>query len=174
MPTGIPLLAVLLDRDGVLIEDSHFPINPADIRWSPGAIALVRQLNERGVLVGVATNQSGVARGFFDEPAVKRFHGWMQEQLRQHGAWIDRFEYCPHHPSEGQGTYRQRCACRKPASGMLSALLKQFQVPANRALMVGDRPSDAEAARRAGVAYLRFEGGNLLAAVDAAGWLAGT
>lgn len=171
MPTSVPLLAVLFDRDGVLIEDTNFPINPIDLRWTPGAIDLIRHLNGRGIKVGVATNQSGVARGLFDEAAVQRFHGWMQDQLKTCGAWVDRFEYCPHHPTEGHGPYRMACGCRKPAPGMLTALLAHFEVPASRALMVGDRPTDVEAAERAGVAALRFAGGNLMAAVQAAGWL---
>ncbi len=157
----------------MLIQDTHFPTKASDLRWNPGAVELVHLLIQRGIKVGVATNQSGVARGYFYEPSVQRFHGWMQDQLRAQGAWIDHFEYCPHHPTDGQVPYLTACECRKPAPGMLRAILERFQVPAARALMVGDRVNDLQAADRAGMASLLFGGGNVLEVVQSAGWLGG-
>jgi D-glycero-D-manno-heptose 1,7-bisphosphate phosphatase len=171
MPVPLPLQAVIFDRDGVLIHDTHFPIRPGDLRWMPGAIELVASLNRQGVKVGVATNQSGVARGYFDEDAVQRFHDLMQDQLEPHKARVDRFEYCPHHPSEGATPYRTQCACRKPEPGMLLSLAGSLGVDPSNALVIGDRPSDLEAAKRAGMAAMHFTGGNLMQAVQQSGWL---
>jgi D-glycero-D-manno-heptose 1,7-bisphosphate phosphatase len=156
-----PYLAVIFDQDGVLIEDTHFPIRTRDLRWTPGAIELVAALNRVGVKVGVATNQSGVARGYFDEAAVVGFHNLMQSQLHAAGAHIDAFAYCPHHPTEGQGKYRVTCECRKPRPGMLKHLLEKLEVSAGEALMIGDRATDLESARHAGMRGLLFSGGNL-------------
>lgn len=139
----------------------------------PGAIELVARLNSQGVMVGVATNQSGVARGYFDEDAVRGFHDLMQEQLRPHGAHIDRFEYCPHHPSQGSPPYLTLCNCRKPEAGMLLTLADLFGIEPRDAVVIGDRTSDLEAAKRAGMASMQFAGGDLLEAVLRAGWLDG-
>ena len=130
--------------------------------WVPGALAAVRLATERGWLVFVVTNQSGVARGFYDEAAVQALHGWMAEQVRHAGGLVHDVRYCPHHPQAPLPRYRQDCRCRKPKPGMILDLLDARGLDAGRCLMVGDQPTDMVAAAAAGVAGCLFPGGNLL------------
>lgn len=158
--------AVFFDRDGTLNEDRGYVSRPADFAWTEGAPDAVRLLNDRGYLVFVVTNQSGVARGLHEEGDVKRLHGWMNGELRRRGAHIDAFRYCPHHPDAEQADYRTDCNCRKPGPGMIRDLLHSWPVDAERSLLVGDQPRDLEAARRAGIRGKRYRGGSLCELVD--------
>jgi len=164
------ILAVIFDRDGVLIEDRHYAINPAEIRWTPGVRGLLELLKSRGVRTFVATNQSGIARGYFCAADVERFHLAMRKQLGTHGLDFDGVEYCPHHPTAGQGSWTKDCDCRKPKPGMIRKLLSENNINPEHALMIGDRDVDMTAAANAGVAGMLFNGGDLLKAFIDAGW----
>jgi D-glycero-D-manno-heptose 1,7-bisphosphate phosphatase len=153
--------AAFLDRDGVLIEDDGYPHDPARIRWMPGAPQAVAALNRAGYRVFVVTNQSGVARGYYPEAAVPALHAWMNEHLAKAGAHIDAFEYCPHHPQAPLAAFRQQCACRKPAPGMILALMARYPVRRAGSFMVGDRATDIAAASAAGLPGHLFPGGRL-------------
>jgi D-glycero-D-manno-heptose 1,7-bisphosphate phosphatase len=113
-------------------------------------------------LVGVATNQAGVARGYFHEADVVALHQWMSQALAEQGARIDAFAFCPHHPQGVVLAYRRDCDCRKPAPGMIQRLLGLFDVEPRFAAMIGDKDSDLEAARAAGVEAVRFTEGSLM------------
>jgi D-glycero-D-manno-heptose 1,7-bisphosphate phosphatase len=153
--------AVFFDRDGVLNEDLGFVHKPADLRWIPGAQDAVLWLNQQGYLVFVATNQSGIAHGYFGTAEVEHLHGWMQGELKAIGAHIDQFAYCPHHPEAPLSAYRRTCACRKPSPGMILDLLAGWPVDPGRSLLIGDQPRDLAAAEAAGIAAARYSGGNL-------------
>jgi D-glycero-D-manno-heptose 1,7-bisphosphate phosphatase len=144
--------AVFLDRDGTLNEDTGYVHRVEEFRWLPGAIAAVRRLNAAGYYVFVVTNQSGVARGLFDEAAVRDLHAWMNEELRRAGAHIDDMRYCPHHPDAAVAVYRVTCACRKPAPGMILDLMRSWPVIAKASIAIGDKERDAAAGRAAGIA----------------------
>ena len=152
MPALRPQPAIFLDRDGTLNHDSGYVYRIADFHWLPGAVNAVRALNARGYYVFVVTNQSGVARGLYDEAAVHDLHDWMNGELRAAGAQIDDFRYCPHHPDASIAAYRAVCSCRKPAAGMLLDLMKAWPVLREGSIMIGDRESDAAAGTAAGIA----------------------
>ena len=96
--TDTPRPAAFLDRDGVLNVDHGYVYRPEQLEWIAGAREAVRLFNSAGYYVFVKSNQSGVARGFYDEAAVKSFHAHMQDGLSAQGAHIDAFYFCPHHP----------------------------------------------------------------------------
>lgn len=153
--------AAFFDRDGVLNVDTGYVYRPEDVEWVPGAAEAISQLNAAGYYVFVVTNQSGVARAYYGEEDVKRLHCWMSAALARHGARIDAFYYCPHHPEGCVEKYRLSCACRKPQAGMLLQAAREWDVDLARSFLVGDRPSDVQAAQAAAVEGLLFTGGNL-------------
>ena len=154
--------AVFLDRDGVLNEDLGYVHRPEDLRWIPGARAAVRRINERGLKVIVVTNQSGVARGMFDREAVERFHAAMQAELAEAGARIDAFYDAPFHPEATVEAFRHPDhPDRKPNPGMILRAIAEHGLDPARSLLIGDKASDLEAARRAGVPARLFTGGDL-------------
>jgi D-glycero-D-manno-heptose 1,7-bisphosphate phosphatase len=156
----------ILDRDGVLNLDLAYVHRPDQLLLVDGAAGAVRRLNDAGWAVAVVTNQSGVARGLYDEAAVGRFHAAMDVALAAFGAHVDAWYYCPFHPDAVVPAYRHADhPDRKPNPGMLLRALADFAVPAERAFLIGDRASDIEAARRARVRGYLFEGGDLDALV---------
>lgn len=154
--------AVFFDRDGVLNSDTGYAYLPEHITWIDGAIDAIKLANQHGYMVCVVTNQSGIARGLYTEQDVVRLHAWMQQYCLAHGAIIHGFAFCPHHPTEGQGEYKRHCDCRKPAPGMLLSLAKTHTIDMPRSMMIGDKETDMQAARAAGIEGYRFESGNLL------------
>ncbi len=157
---------MIFDRDGVLNEDVAYAYRPDQIRWVEGAMAAVRAVNDAGLYAFVATNQSGVARGYYTEADVVALHDWMNAELgRLAGAHIDAFVYSPFHPEGALEAYRRDSACRKPKPGMILELLARFPVDPARTVMIGDNHTDVAAALAAGVEGFLFEGGSVLAAL---------
>jgi len=142
--------AVFLDRDGTINEEVGHMDSLDKLRILAPSFEAVRLINQSGMKAVVITNQSGVAKGLFDEELVRQANARIQSLLRERGAHIDRFYYCPHHPTEGQGRYLQVCDCRKPGAGMLIRAAKQMNIDLGRSYMIGDMVKDMEAARRAG------------------------
>ena len=142
--------AVFLDRDGTINEEVGYLDRLEKLRIYPEAFDAILLINQSGMKAVVISNQSGVARGYFDEAFVATVHERIQELLKEHGARIDRFYHCPHHPTEGMGAYRMACACRKPEAGMLIRAAQEMGIDLARSYMVGDMPKDIEAAGKAG------------------------
>ena len=153
--------AVFLDRDGVLNRDHGYVGDRARFEWLPGAMDGVRAANQRGALVFIVTNQSGVGRGLYDEAAVLALHREIDRDLGAIGAHIDDMRFCPHLPNAPVEAYRLACACRKPEPGMILDLLRAWPVDPGRSVLIGDKASDMEAARRAGIRGILYGGGLL-------------
>ena len=151
---------VLVDRDGTIIEDVPYLSGLSDVRFLPGVIDAIRELNRRKIPVAVVTNQSGVARGLFSESFVRETHEYMNKMLGQEGAAIDAFFYCPHLPEAILPEYRRVCLCRKPEPGLLLDAMKQFGARHESTIMVGDMVRDMIAAQKAGVKGFMIQGGN--------------
>ncbi len=144
-------VAVFLDRDGLICRDVHYLRRPEDFELLPGAAEGIRRLNGLGVRVIVATNQSGIARGYFTEEDLRRIHERMERELGERGARVDAIYYCPHHPDEG-------CSCRKPRTGMLERAARDFGLDLRRCFIVGDRKLDLEAGKNAGCTKILVPG----------------
>jgi D,D-heptose 1,7-bisphosphate phosphatase len=153
--------AVFFDRDGVLNHDSGYTFEASKLRWIEGAREAVKAVNDAGCFAFVVTNQSGVARGFYEESHVLALHRWMADEMAVVGAHIDAFEYCPDHPDGTVEQYRRLNHRRKPGPGMITDLLARFPVEAEGSLLIGDKPSDLDAADAAGIKGHLFPGGNL-------------
>ena len=153
--------AVFFDRDGVLNHDSGYTFETHKLEWIEGAREAVKAVNDAGYFAFVITNQSGVARGYYDEHHVVALHRWMADQMALIGAHMDAFEYCPDHPDGTVARYCRISDRRKPAPGMINDLARRFPVDMTRSMVIGDKPSDIEAARAAGLPGHLFEGGNL-------------
>lgn len=153
--------AVFFDRDGVLNHDTGYTFEAVKLQWIEGAREAVKAVNDAGYFAFVVTNQSGVARGFYEERHVEALHRWMADEMAAIGAHIDAFEYCPDHPDGTVERYRRANSRRKPGPGMITDLLGRFPVNADASILIGDKPSDLEAARAAGLQGHLFPGGNL-------------
>ncbi|MEX0912782.1 MAG: HAD family hydrolase [Gemmatimonadota bacterium] len=129
--------AVFVDRDGTLIEDRHYLSDPDEVSLLPGAAAAVARLNRAGLPVVVVTNQSGLARGFFDEAAYHAVAGRLDELLQEHGARLDASYHCPHGPDTSPP-----CPCRKPASGLFERAAREHGLDLGRSYFIGDRLRD--------------------------------
>jgi D,D-heptose 1,7-bisphosphate phosphatase len=156
LPAKLTRPAAFLDRDGVLNRDIGYASSAASIEWVPGAKTLVKRLNDAGFFVFVVTNQAGIARGYYTATDVEALHDWMQNALRKAGAHIDAFYYCPHHPE-----FTGPCTCRKPEPGMITNALSDWPVNQAKSFLIGDKPTDIEAAQRAGVSGFQFLGGDV-------------
>lgn len=153
---------VIFDRDGVLIVDHGYVGDIDRLEWIPGARRAIRRLNRAGVAVAVASNQSGVARGFYDLAAVDTLHAALAADLAEDQAWIDAIAICPFLPDAPVAAFAHPDhPDRKPNPGMILRLIGELNLDPALTLVIGDKGSDLEAARRAGVAGLLFAGGDL-------------
>lgn len=137
--------AVFLDRDGTLNVEVNYLHRITDLELIPGAAQAIRRLNGAGYLVVVVTNQAGIARGFFDAAAVHQLHAHLAAVLASHGARVDAFYFCPHHPE-----FTAACACRKPEPGMLLRAADEHAIDLSRSWLVGDTIGDLGAGDAAG------------------------
>jgi D-glycero-D-manno-heptose 1,7-bisphosphate phosphatase len=172
VPASLTRGALFLDRDGVVNEDDGYVHRIDQVRWVPGAIETVRRANDQGLFVFIVTNQAGVARGYYDEADVKALHAAMQQVLRQAGAHVDDFRYCPHHLEGVRSGYAVACDWRKPEPGMIRDLAAKWPVDLGASLLIGDNETDVQAAVAAGVPGVLYQGGRLdetLASAEADG-----
>ncbi|HKO60566.1 MAG TPA: HAD family hydrolase [Pyrinomonadaceae bacterium] len=143
--------AVFIDRDGTLSEEVGYINHPERFRLFPYTAEAIKRLNDNGWLAIVTTNQAGVARGYFSEEMIQTVHKAMEEELAAAGARLDAIYYCAHHPSVGEPPYRFDCDCRKPKPGLITRAINDLKIDVANSWMVGDRYSDIELARNAGV-----------------------
>lgn len=139
------------DRDGTIIKDISYLDCLEKIEYFPSVLNLMRFLHKDEYLLFVITNQSGVARGFFDEDFVKKTHETMHTYLMNHGIMISAWYYCPHHPTEGIcKQYVKECFCRKPKAGMIFKAAAEWSLDLSKSLLFGDQKSDIDAGKSAG------------------------
>lgn len=140
-----------IDRDGVIIEERGYAYRIEDFAPLPGAVAALAGLQGAGYRLVVITNQSGIARGLYSEADYLAFSAHMEAQLRAEGVRLDAVEYCPHLPEATVARYRLDCDCRKPRPAMLQRAARGLDIDLAASVLVGDRRTDVEAGRAAGV-----------------------
>lgn len=142
---------VFLDRDGTINQEVTYLYRPEDLVILPGVPQALKLFRENGFRLAVVTNQAGIARGYYTVEQMHVLHGYLNEQLKRDGAWIDHFYYCPHHPLHGIGEYRKACRCRKPDTGMFEMAEKEYAIDKGRSWMIGDKRIDVEAGHNYGI-----------------------
>ncbi len=143
--------AAFLDRDGVINEDRGYLHRWEDFAFVPGVVEGMRRLQAAGYALVVVTNQSGIARGYYDEAALEKLHDRLRTSLAGQGVALAAIEYCPHLPQAAVERYAIECDCRKPAPGMILRAARTLDLDLAHSLLFGDKPSDIEAGTRAGV-----------------------
>jgi D-glycero-D-manno-heptose 1,7-bisphosphate phosphatase len=140
--------ALFLDRDGVINIDHGYVGRVEDFEFVEGILAFIKKAQERGYLPIIVTNQSGIGRGYYSSEDFEAVTRYMLQKMREQGIEIEREQvfHCPHAPEEA-------CVCRKPMPGMFEAAKKRFDIDMENSIMIGDKPSDIEAAKRAGVGH---------------------
>ena len=156
-----PRPALFLDRDGVINLDKGYVSRIEDFEWVDGAAETIASFNARGWFVFIVTNQSGIARNYYTEQDMQTLHDWMLGELSKAGARIDRIYHCPFHAEGEVAAYRQDSFDRKPKPGMLLRAMADFPVQKETSFLIGDKQTDIEAARAAGIAGFLFKGGDL-------------
>ena len=152
--------AVFLDKDGTLVEDLPYNVDPKKVRLTPGSVEGLKALHANGYRLIVVSNQSGVARGLFPESALAAVEHSVRRRLAAFGVPLAGFYYCPHHPEGSVARYAVACRCRKPAPGMLRRAAAHLGLDLAESWMVGDILDDIEAGRRAGCRTVLIDNGN--------------
>ena len=143
--------AVFLDRDGVINQDNGYVSEVDDFKFIEGVIEACVELQKKGYLLVVITNQSGIARGYFTEKQFNTLTEWMDWSMADRGVDLDGIYYCPHHSEEGQGEFKVDCECRKPKPGMLLNAIEDLNIDIANSILVGDKVSDLQAGIAVGV-----------------------
>jgi histidinol-phosphate phosphatase family protein len=151
---------VFLDKDGTLVEDVPYNVDPARVRLGPGAADGLAALHAAGYRLVVVSNQSGVARGLFPEAALRGVEDRLRELLKEIGVPLAGFYYCPHHPNGMVAEYARPCDCRKPAPGLLRRAAAELGLDLGRAWMVGHILDDVQAGRAAGCRTVLLDNGH--------------
>lgn len=159
-----PRRFVLLDRDGTINVERRYLSDPGQLSLLPGAAAGLRAMRELGLGIAVVTNQSGVARGLFDERRLAVIHDRLHELLGAAGVELDGIYVCPHGPDDG-------CPCRKPREGMVLAAARELDFRPEECFVIGDKPCDIELGRRIGAITMLVRTGH---GVETAATLAGS
>lgn len=151
--------ALFLDRDGVINVDHAYVYKKENFDFIDGIFELVAAAKRAGYLVVVVTNQAGIGRGYYTPEDFHILMDWVGEQFAANGGALDAVYYCPHHPQHGIGEYRQDSEDRKPGPGMLLRAARELDIDLARSVMIGDKASDVEAGKAAGLTNLYYFGG---------------
>lgn len=144
--------AVFIDRDGVINEERNYVHRVEDFIFLPGAIEAMQLLYDHDYALVVVTNQAGVAHGYYSENQVNELHNYMQSCFIDRGLKLSGIYYCPHHPLALKTAYKYDCECRKPKAGMIFKACKDLNLDASKSILVGDKISDIQAGKAAGIA----------------------
>ncbi len=144
---------LILDRDGIINVDTHYLSRIEDCVFVEGIFPLLQRFSADGFRLAIATNQSGIARGYFTEADFDRLMAWMRGEFAKHGITIDAIYHSPYHPTEGIGDYRRDSDCRKPKPGMFLQAIADLSLDPATSWAIGDSEHDMVAAQSAGIGH---------------------
>ncbi len=133
--------AIFIDRDGTLNKEVNYLDDPARLELLPRSIDAIIKINKSDYKAILITNQSGIARGYFPKERLSEIHDALNYMLDQKGAYLDGIYYCPHHPKD-------KCNCRKPASGMLDKVAAEHNISLSNSFVIGDKITDIYTAHK--------------------------
>jgi D-glycero-D-manno-heptose 1,7-bisphosphate phosphatase len=152
--------AIFIDKDGTMVEDVPYNINPDKIKLYPDVPLALRRLQDQGYKIVVVSNQSGIAYGYFDEAALDKVWTRISSLLENSDVKIDAYYYCPHHSNGKVQGLNIECECRKPQPGMLLKAASDLNIDLSQSWMIGDILNDVEAGNRAGCKTILINNGN--------------
>ena len=147
--------ALFLDRDGIINIDHGYVYKIEDFEFTEGIFDLVKLFTDAGYLIFVVTNQSGIGRGYYSEEDFTILTNWMIEEFKKQALKIEKVYYCPHSPED-------KCHCRKPQTGMIEQALADYPVDLANSWLIGDKQSDIDLARNAGLGKSVYIGNNTI------------
>ncbi len=153
--------ALFLDRDGVINVDHGYVHKPEEFEFIDGIFEVVASANQAGYLVVVVTNQAGIGRGYYSESQFHALTEWMKDRFAERNGKIDGVYFSPYHPEYGVGQYRRETDCGMPGPGLLLKAERDLDLDMERSIFIGDKPTDMEAGRAAGVGTLLHLDGDL-------------
>lgn len=165
LPAHLHRPALFLDRDGVINVDHSYVGSIDRFEFTATARQAIAHATQQGWHVFIVTNQSGIARGYYDEPALHHLQSWLHDQVLAAGGTIDDWRYCPDHPDATIERYRRVNDWRKPGPGMIRDLISAWDLDPARSVLIGDQPTDIQAAQACDIRAILFEGGDLNACV---------
>lgn len=136
--------AIFIDRDGVINIEKNYLHKIEEFEFIDGVFESLRYLQDKGYLLFIITNQSGIGRGYYTKLDFDALTNWMLEEFEKHNIKISQVELCPHAPDES-------CSCRKPDTGMIDNILKNYDLDLQNSWLIGDKNSDIECAINAGI-----------------------
>ncbi|MEA5428587.1 D-glycero-alpha-D-manno-heptose-1,7-bisphosphate 7-phosphatase [Arcicella lustrica] len=141
--------AIFLDRDGVINVDKNYVYRISDFEFRVSIFEVCKKYQDEGYLIFVITNQAGIARGYYTENDFNLLTDWMLSQFEERGVYITKVYFCPHHPE-----FTGECSCRKPNPGMILKAQEEFNLDLEESVLFGDKESDLQAGRNAGIKTL--------------------
>ena len=149
--------AIFLDRDGVINIDKNYVYKISDFEWTKEAKNAIKYINEKGYLVFIVTNQSGISKGYYSEDDVKTLHNFINFELKKIGAKVDEFFYSPYHPKGKIIEYNNLSHLRKPNTGMLELACNKWPIDRNKSILIGDKIIDMQCAKNFGITGYLFD-----------------
>jgi histidinol-phosphate phosphatase family protein len=138
---------LFIDRDGTINKDCPYCHDLKDLYIYDDAVEIMKDYMDKGYLIIIITNQSGINRGYFTDEEFHVFHDELLKDLKKRGVVVDKTYYCPHRPDVN-------CRCRKPKPGMIEKAMEDFDIDLKNSVIIGDRDDmDGEIARHLGIEY---------------------
>ena len=140
-----------LDRDGVINIDYSYVYSKNNFVFIDGALKGLRLLHDKGFHLILVTNQSGIGRGKYSMAQFRDLCFWLAGRMLANASPLTAIYFCPHHPTQAEVPFKINCDCRKPAPGMILEAIKDFDINLNNCILIGDKDSDIQAGKRAGI-----------------------